>query len=88
MGLDAQCGRCLKRYRHELSQDSFQFASRAHWSREDSPLDPEGRAALERTGICLGEELETGWYRGNELELDRLFGGADLSFVAPPGGLQ
>lgn len=66
-GLDAQCGRCLKRYRHHLA-DSFHLVLEP--VAEDAPLDPEGRAALERTGICLGEELETGWYRGHELELD------------------
>ncbi|MEE3327737.1 MAG: DUF177 domain-containing protein [Myxococcota bacterium] len=67
LGLDAQCGRCLKRYRHDL-QDSFRLLLEP--VAENAPLDPEGRAALERTGIGLGEELETGWYRGNELELD------------------
>ena len=65
--LDAQCGRCLRRYRQAL-QDSFRLLLEPVV--ENSPLDPEGRAALERTGVCLGEELETGWYRENELELD------------------
>lgn len=65
--LDAQCGRCLKRYRQPL-QDSFHLLLEP--VAEDSPLDPEGRAALDETGVCLGEELETGWYRGNELELN------------------
>ena len=66
-GLDAQCGRCLRRYRHEL-QDSFELHLEPLG--ESVPPDPEGEEALEATGICLGEELETGWYRGNELELD------------------
>jgi len=61
------CGRCLKRYRHAL-QSAFHLTL-APLS-DQVPVDPEGGESLERDGICLGEELESGWYRGDELELD------------------
>ena len=65
--IEPQCGRCLKRYRHAL-QSAFHLIL-APLS-DQVPLDPEGGESLERDGICLGEELESGWYRGDELELD------------------
>ena len=34
------------------------------------PGDPEAAQALARDGLCLGDELETGWYRGSEVQLD------------------
>ena len=33
------------------------------------PADPEGAAALTRDGVCLGEDLESGWYRGRQIDL-------------------
>ncbi|MDE0884647.1 MAG: YceD family protein [Myxococcota bacterium] len=65
--LDAECARCAKRYRHAL-QDSFQLVL-APLDEEVGPSDEEGRAALERSGMCLGEDLESGWYRGGEIDL-------------------
>ena len=66
--LDAECARCAKRYRHAL-RDSFQLVL-ALLSDEVGPPDEEGRAALERSGMCLGEDLESGWYRGGEIDLE------------------
>jgi uncharacterized protein len=34
------------------------------------PGDPEAAQALARDGLCVGDELETGWYRGSEVQLD------------------
>jgi uncharacterized protein len=68
--LDAECGRCTRRYRHAL-RDSFELVL-APLSNADGPTDEEGRQALERSGMCLGEDLESGWYRGSEIELDAL----------------
>lgn len=65
--IEAECGRCLKRYRHAL-QDRFHLLLEP--GPEQSSLDPEGRENLERDGICLGDELESGWYQGKDLELD------------------
>ena len=69
--LEAECGRCTKRYRHAL-RDSFRLVLEPLGS-DRRPADPEGMEALERSGMCLGEDLETGWYRGGEIELDALF---------------
>ena len=33
------------------------------------PADPEAAEALARDGLCLGEEPETGWFRGEEIDL-------------------
>jgi uncharacterized protein len=68
---DAECGRCTRRYRHVL-QDSFCLVL-APLGEEDRPPDPEGARALEGSGMCLGEDLEAGWYRGSEIELDEFF---------------
>ena len=69
--LDAQCARCTKRYRHAL-RDSFRLVLEPVGEAR-RPTDPEGMHALDRSGLCLGEDLETGWYRGAEVELDALF---------------
>ena len=34
-----------------------------------TPADPEGAAALARDGVYLGEDFETGWFRGDEIDL-------------------
>jgi uncharacterized protein len=69
--LDAECGRCTRRYRQTL-QDSFRLVL-APLGEGDVPADPEGVHALERSGMCLGEDLEAGWYRGPEIELGEFF---------------
>jgi uncharacterized protein len=68
--IEATCSRCLKRYRQPL---------RDAWRLVLEPVDgvempdPESAEALAQDGICLGEELEVGWYQGKELRLDRFF---------------
>lgn len=62
-----ECSRCLKRYRHRL-REPFRLVLEPAGQR--TPADPEAAAALDRDGLCLGDELETGWYRGGEIDLD------------------
>lgn len=64
--LPLECGRCLARYGHAL-RESFRLVLEPAGDRE--PADPEGAGALARYGIYLAEELETGWYRGSEIDL-------------------
>lgn len=65
--LDLECGRCLARYRQRL-REPFRLVLEPAGQR--TPADPEAKAALDRDGLCLGDELETGWYRGQEIVLD------------------
>lgn len=65
--IDVECSRCLERYRHALRDDYRLVLEPA---RDRLPPDPESAEALRRYGLCLGEDLETGWYRGKELVLD------------------
>ena len=67
--LELQCGRCLARYRQRLDE-SFRLVLEPAGNRV--PTDPEGVVALARWGLCLGDELETGWYRGPEIDLAEL----------------
>lgn len=69
-GLPLECSRCLARYRHALAE-RFRLLLEPAGGRV--PADPEGAQALERNGMCLGEDVETGWYRGTEIALDALF---------------
>ncbi len=64
--LELECSRCLARYRHRLSEP-FRLVLEPAGSR--LPADPEGAEALKRDGICLGEEVDTGWYQPPELDL-------------------
>ncbi|MBW2268210.1 MAG: DUF177 domain-containing protein [Deltaproteobacteria bacterium] len=61
-----ECSRCLARYRHDL-REAFRLLLEPAGSR--LPADPEAAEALERDGLCLGEDIETGWYRGLEIDL-------------------
>jgi uncharacterized protein len=65
--LALECGRCLARYRAPLSEP-FRLVLTPAGSRV--PAEPEAARALARHGLCLGDELETGWYQGHEIELD------------------
>jgi uncharacterized protein len=69
--LDAECGRCLRRYRQPL-RDAWRLVLEP--AGERTPPDPEGVEMLGRDGLCLAEEIELGWYRGKTLELDAFFG--------------
>ena len=77
--LEIECGRCVARYRHAL-RESFSLVLEPARSR--IPADPESADALERFGVCLGDVIESGWFRGSEIELDAYFGqvAAALSF--------
>jgi uncharacterized protein len=62
----ATCSRCLARYRHAL-REAFRLVLEP--AGERVPADPEGAASLARDGLSLGDELEAGWFRGNEIDL-------------------
>jgi uncharacterized protein len=64
--LPLECGRCLARYRQAV-RESFRIVLEPAGMRV--PADPEGAQALARWGMCLSEELEAGWYQGNEIDL-------------------
>jgi uncharacterized protein len=64
--LELSCGRCLERYRAPL-QERFRLVLEPAGHRV--PADPEGAAALARDGLFLSDELETGWFRGDEIDL-------------------
>lgn len=66
-----ECSRCVKRYSHAL-RDEFRLVLEPAGSR--TPTDPEGVASLAESGLCLGEDLETGWFRGPLIRLDEFFG--------------
>jgi len=68
--LEVECGRCLRRYRHALAEQ-FRLVLEPAGARR--PSDPEGVRALERDGMCLGDDLELGWYRGHEIDLEAFF---------------
>jgi len=68
--VELECGRCLARYCHGFNE-SFRFVLEPAGNRV--PADPEGAAALSRDGLCLGDELETGWFRGSEIHLGPIF---------------
>jgi len=60
------CGRCLARYGQPL-REPFRLVLEP--AGERVPADPEAAAALAHDGLCLGEEIETGWFRGHEIDL-------------------
>lgn len=66
--LEVACGRCATRYRHAV-REPFRLVLEPAGARV--PADPEGAESLERDGLYLSDELEHGWFRGNELHLDR-----------------
>ena len=61
------CGRCLKRYRSPV-REPFRLVLEPAGARR--PADPEGVEALDRDGLVLSEELESGWFRGPEVQLE------------------
>lgn len=62
------CSRCLARYRLAL-REPFRMVLEPAGARV--PPDPEAAADLARSGMCLGDELDAGWYRGSEIDLTR-----------------
>ncbi len=69
-GLGLECSRCLARYRDTL-HEPFRLVLESAGARE--PADPEAARALAEHGVCLGDEIETGWFRGTELHLGAFF---------------
>jgi uncharacterized protein len=63
------CGRCLGRYRQPI-REAFRLVLEP--AGERVPADPEGAQALAEDGLFLSDELESGWFRGSEIHLDRL----------------
>ena len=64
--LELECSRCLVRYR-DASREPFRLVLEPAGSR--IPAEPEAAEALARDGMCLGDEFETGWFRGDEIDL-------------------
>jgi len=64
---ELECARCLARYRHRL-REPFRFVLEPAGLR--TPAEPEAAKALAREGMCLADEVELGWYRGSEIQLD------------------
>jgi uncharacterized protein len=80
--LDLECGRCLARYRQPIRE---RFRLLLEPAGDRVPADPEGAAALARDGLYLSDELETGWYRGSEIDLGGFFQeGIALLFPVQP----
>ncbi len=77
--IELECSRCGKRYSHALRES---YRLRLSPSQGRSPVDPEGERALAERGLCLGEELEAGWYRGPVIRLDDFF--AEVVALAMP----
>jgi uncharacterized protein len=77
--LEVECSRCVSRYRHGL-RESFSLVLEP--ARNRIPADPESAEALKRFGLCLGDEIEAGWFRGGEIELDAYF--AELVALGMP----
>jgi len=66
-----ECSRCGKRYPHALCE-SYRLLLEP--MQDGRPEDPEGERALAENGICLGEDLDRGFYRGPVIGLDDFFG--------------
>jgi uncharacterized protein len=64
--LALECSRCVARYRLPL-REPFRLVLEPAGSRV--PAEPEAARALAQDGVCLGDELDTGWYRGHEIDL-------------------
>lgn len=65
--IELECSRCLSRYGQPL-REAFRLLLEP--AGERTPSDPEGAASLSRVGVWLGDDLETGWYRGPEIDLE------------------
>jgi len=65
-----ECSRCLSRYPARVAEP---FRVLLEPAGERVPAEPESAAALARDGICLGDDVDTGLYRGREIELGSFF---------------
>jgi len=68
--IELECSRCLARYGHVL-REAFRLILEPAGARV--PSDPEAAEALRRDGVCLGDEIEAGWFRGEEIRLGAFF---------------
>ena len=73
------CSRCLARYGAPI-RERFRLVLEPAGDR--LPADPEAAEALSADGLCLSDELETGWFRGLEIHLDRYV--AEVVLLALP----
>src|SRR5690606_15744985 len=67
--LELACSRCLARYRQPL-REPFRLVLEPAGARV--PSEPEAARDLSRLGMCLGDELEMGWFHGPEIDLRAL----------------
>lgn len=65
-----ECSRCGKRYPQAL-REPFRLVLEPF---DGQAPDPEGEKGLAENGVCLGEDLEAGSYRGAVVGLDDFFG--------------
>ena len=78
-GAEVTCSRCLARYGAPI-RERFRLVLEPAGNRV--PADPEAAEALSADGLCLSDELETGWYRGSEIHIDRYV--AEIVVLALP----
>jgi len=64
--LALECSRCLARYASPLREP---FRVVLEPAGERVPAEPEAAHSLAHTGLCLGDDIETGWFRGREFDL-------------------
>ena len=64
--LEPECARCLVRYR-ALLREPFRLVLEPAGARV--PAEPESARSLARRGMCVGDELEMGWFQGHEIDL-------------------
>ena len=85
-----ECSRCAKRYSHALRDSfrivlspakdrrtrSEAMSSEAKGTESAGPgaVDPEDERGLSENGLCLGEDLDAGLFRGPVIRLDDFFG--------------
>jgi uncharacterized protein len=68
--VELECSRCLARYGHVL-REPFRLVLEPVGTR--APSEPAAAEALRRDGVCLGDEIEAGWFRGDEIDLGEFF---------------
>ncbi|MBW2712619.1 MAG: DUF177 domain-containing protein [Deltaproteobacteria bacterium] len=68
--LELSCSRCLVGYREEI-RESFRLLLEPVGDR--LPAEPAAAAMLAAEGMCLSDELGTGWYKGAEVTLNEFF---------------
>jgi len=68
--LEFECSRCLARYRESI-REPFRLLLEPAGNRV--PAEPEAARRLAEDGMCLGDDLDTGLYKGSEVVLDEFF---------------